>query len=81
MIIKFKNMSDYYKVPRQANWNFNPDKKNNWKLSRSKLDLFLQCPRCFYLDNRLGIKRPPGFPFNLNSAVDHLLKKEFDPVR
>jgi len=71
-------MSDYYKIPRQANWNFNPKKKTNWKLSRSKIDLFLQCPKCFYLDNRLGIKRPPGFPFNLNSAVDHLLKKEFD---
>ncbi|MFH1433657.1 MAG: PD-(D/E)XK nuclease family protein [Candidatus Uhrbacteria bacterium] len=25
-----------------------------------------------------GIGRPPGFPFNLNSAVDFLLKKEFD---
>ncbi len=71
-------MSDYYKIPRGSNWNFNPEKKNNWKLSRSKLDLFLNCPRCFYLDNKLGIKRPPGFPFNLNSAVDHLLKKEFD---
>ena len=38
----------------------------------------MECPRCFYLDNKLGIKRPPGFPFNLNSAVDALLKKEFD---
>jgi len=72
-------MSEYYKVPRGANWNFDPKrKKNNWKLSRSKLDLFIECPRCFYLDNRLGVKRPPGFPFNLNSAVDTLLKKEFD---
>lgn len=71
-------MSDYYKIPRQASWNFNSEKKNNWKLSRSKLDLFMSCPRCFYIDNKLGIKRPPGFPFNLNSAVDHLLKKEFD---
>jgi len=26
----------------------------------------------------LGTARPPGFPFNLNSAVDALLKKEFD---
>jgi RecB family exonuclease len=26
----------------------------------------------------LGIGRPPGFPFTLNSAVDYLLKKEFD---
>jgi hypothetical protein len=38
----------------------------------------MQCPRCFYLDRRLGIGRPPGFPFALNSAVDSLLKKEFD---
>jgi len=72
-------MSEYYKIPRGANWNFDPKgRKNNWKLSRSKLDLFIECPRCFYLDNRLGVKRPPGFPFNLNSAVDALLKKEFD---
>ena len=33
---------------------------------------------CFYLDARLGVARPPGFPFALNSAVDALLKKEFD---
>ena len=51
------------------------------KLSRSKIDLFLNCPRCFYLDIKKGIKRPPGFPFNLNSAVDTLLKKEFDRHR
>jgi len=31
-----------------------------------------------YLDRRLGVDRPPGFPFALNSAVDTLLKKEFD---
>ena len=49
-----------------------------FKLSRSKIDLYLNCPRCFYLDRRFGVGRPKGFPFNLNSAVDHLLKKEFD---
>lgn len=68
-------MSDYYKIPRKSNWNYGG---SQWKLSRSKIDLFLNCPRCFYIDNKLGIKRPPGFPFNLNSAVDALLKKEFD---
>ncbi len=52
-----------------------------FKLSRSKIDLFIECPRCFYLDRRLGVSRPQGFPFNLNSAVDHLLKKEFDAHR
>jgi len=49
-----------------------------FKLSRSKIDLFLNCPRCFYLDRRLGVGRPPMFPYTLNSAVDALLKKEFD---
>jgi len=68
-------MSQYYNIPRKAEWNY---KGSQWKLSRSKIDLFIECPKCFYLDNKLGIKRPPGYPFNLNSAVDTLLKKEFD---
>ena len=38
----------------------------------------MDCPRCFYVDNKLGVARPPGYPFNLNSAVDELLKREFD---
>ncbi len=41
----------------------------------------MECARCFYIDNKLGVARPPGFPFNLNSAVDALLKKEFDTHR
>lgn len=57
---------------------FDPQSKKPFKLSRSKLELFTSCPRCFYLDRRLGVGRPEGFPFNLNSAVDFLLKKEFD---
>lgn len=60
---------------------FEPASKEPFKLSRSKIDLFMECPRCFYLDRRLGVSRPQGFPFNLNSAVDHLLKKEFDVHR
>ncbi len=60
---------------------FEPASKAPFKLSRSKIDLFIECPRCFYLDRRLGVSRPQGFPFNLNSAVDHLLKKEFDAHR
>lgn len=57
---------------------FDPASKEPFKLSRSKIEDFLRCPLCFYLDRRLGVAQPPGFPFNLNSAVDHLLKKEFD---
>ncbi len=60
---------------------YDPKSKEPFKLSRTKIDLFIDCPRCFYLDRRIGIARPRGFPFNLNSAVDHLLKKEFDTYR
>lgn len=70
-----ESMSQYYKPHRNPGWNYGGDR---WRLSRSKIDLFTECPRCFYIDNKLGTARPPGFPFNLNSAVDALLKKEFD---
>ncbi|MEK7187876.1 MAG: PD-(D/E)XK nuclease family protein [Patescibacteria group bacterium] len=70
-------MSSYYNPKRVRNL-FVPHSKVPFKLSRSKIDLFLNCPRCFYLDRRLGVGQPPGFPFSLNSAVDKLLKKEFD---
>lgn len=60
---------------------YRPGQKTPYKLSRSKIELFMQCPRCFWLDNRLKIKRPNGPPFRINSAIDELLKKEFDVYR
>jgi len=60
---------------------FDPASPKPFALSRSKVELFLDCPRCFWLDRRLGIARPSGPPFNLNSAVDQLLKNEFDRYR
>ncbi len=73
-------MSEFYKPKRTRNL-YNPSAEKPFKLSRSKIDLYVDCPRCFYIDRRLGTGRPPGFPFNLNSAVDELLKKEFDSYR
>lgn len=74
-------MAEYtkrYNPDRGADWNYGG---KNWRLSRSKIDLFMECPRCFWVDNKLGTKRP-GFPsFNLNIAVDELFKKEFDVHR
>lgn len=70
-------MSQYYSGKRTKNI-FDPLSKEPFLLSRTKLDNFLRCPRCFFLDRRLGVDQPPGYPFNLNSAVDTLLKKEFD---
>ena len=60
---------------------FNHQDTKPFKLSRSKIELFCECPFCFYLDRKLGVAQPGGLPFNLNSAVDHLLKKEFDLYR
>ncbi|MES2202792.1 MAG: PD-(D/E)XK nuclease family protein [Patescibacteria group bacterium] len=71
-------MSQFYKPNRNPNYNYGGER---WTLSRSKIDLFMECARCFYLDNKLGVARPPGYPFNLNSAVDALLKKELDAHR
>ena len=51
------------------------------KISRSKLELSIDCPQCFWLDLKRRVGRPPGFPFTLNNAVDHLLKEEFDGYR
>jgi CRISPR/Cas system-associated exonuclease Cas4 (RecB family) len=41
----------------------------------------MQCPRCFWLDVRLKIRRPDGPPFQINKAIDELFKKEFDNYR
>lgn len=74
-------MSEYvsrYNPNRGSDWNYGGAK---WRLSRSKIDLYQECPRCFYLDNTLGTKRPNFPPFNLNNAVDELFKKEFDQYR
>jgi CRISPR/Cas system-associated exonuclease Cas4 (RecB family) len=70
-------MSKYYRGKRSSNI-YDPNADKPFKLSRSKIDGFLNCPRCFYIDRRLGVDQPPGYPFNLNSAVDNLLKTEFD---
>ncbi|HYF28852.1 MAG TPA: PD-(D/E)XK nuclease family protein [Candidatus Paceibacterota bacterium] len=67
-----------YNPNRSADWNYGGHK---WRLSRSKIELYNECPRCFYLDNKLGTGRPRGPAFTLNIAVDALLKKEFDVHR
>lgn len=70
-------MNTYKRVRRS----YDPAAVEPYPMSRSKIDLFIECPRCFYLDRRFGISRP-GIPkFTLNMAVDTLLKKEFDLLR
>ncbi|MBU4274766.1 PD-(D/E)XK nuclease family protein [Patescibacteria group bacterium] len=51
------------------------------QLSPNSLNLYLECPHCFWLEKKMGIRRPPPYPYALNSAVDVLLKQEFDTYR
>ena len=71
-------MSYYYQRTRGL---YNPKSTEPFTLSRSKLELFTSCPRCFYMDCRFGLGRPSIAPYTLNSAVDTLLKSEFDLLR
>mgnify|MGYP006093528141 FL=1 len=52
-----------------------------FRISRSKFSNFLECKRCFYLERVKGLKDPRMPGWSLNSAVDDLLKKEFDEFR
>jgi CRISPR/Cas system-associated exonuclease Cas4 (RecB family) len=70
------SQNNYYR-----NTKYTPGQSEEYKLSRSKIELFMQCPRCLWLEARMGIKRPSGPPFSLNKAVDELFKKEFDSYR
>jgi CRISPR/Cas system-associated exonuclease Cas4 (RecB family) len=70
-------MGNFY----QRSLPYTPGQSTPYKISRSKIDLFMQCPRCFWLDVRLGIKRPSSPPFQINKAIDELFKKEFDSYR
>lgn len=73
-------MQSQYKAQRSRNLYKVGDIKP-YKLSRSKIEDFLACKRCFYLDRKCGTDKPPMYPYTLNNAVDKLLKKEFDTYR
>lgn len=60
---------------------YKPGQKDIYKLSRSRIENFIRCPRCFWLAQRLKIDQPSTPPFLINSAVDELLKTEFDGYR
>jgi len=77
---KKKIYKSKYNPQRKRNL-FSPTSIKPYKLSRSKIDSYLKCPRCFYLDRRCGVTPPGSYAYTLNNAVDVLLKKEFDQYR
>src|SRR3989344_4022609 len=60
---------------------FDPSSNEPFTISRSKIERYLECSRCFWLEARYGIGRPDTPPFTLNNAVDELFKREFDTRR
>ena len=60
---------------------FDPTNPQPYELSRSKVEAFIRCPACFWLDRVAGVKFPTFPPFNLNSNTDKLLKRDFDSFR
>lgn len=50
------------------------------KISRSGVEKYLECQRCFVLQYVHKVKLP-SLPFTLNTAVDNLCKNEFDCFR
>ena len=50
-------------------------------LSPTKLNLFSECRKCFWLEQNKGIKRPAGLFPSLPRGIDSVLKKYFDSYR
>tara|TARA_Y100001958_G_C21176241_1_gene506991 strand:+ start:1190 stop:1345 length:156 start_codon:yes stop_codon:yes gene_type:complete len=40
------------------------DLVKSFKLSRSKVDLYLSCQHGFFIDRKLGVGHPQGFPYS-----------------
>ena len=60
---------------------FKPDHPAPYELSRSKVETFISCKACFWLEKLCGVK-PPEIPsFTLNTTTDILLKRDADAVR
>ena len=60
---------------------FDPQSNEPFAISRSGLEQFMRCPRCFYQHQRLGVSPPKMVPLTLAVATDALLKNEFDAIR
>jgi hypothetical protein len=73
-------MENQYKAQRSKNI-FPAEHNKPYKLSRSKIEAFMSCKRCFFLDRKCGTLQPPMYPYTLNKAVDKLLKASFDKCR
>jgi len=66
---------------KQVKSRYKPNSGKKTRLSRSQIEAFIACQTCFWKSHKKGIKAVPSPGFSLNSAVDALVKKEFDIYR
>ena len=57
---------------------FDVNRIEPYELSRSRIENFIKCPACFYMQQVERIEFPSIPGFNINEATDILLKKDFD---
>lgn len=60
---------------------YDPGNSEPYELSRSRVENFVKCPACFFMQQIEGIKFPSIPGFNINEATDVLLKRDFDKCR
>ena len=60
---------------------FDINRTEPYELSRSRIENYINCPACFYMQQVEGIEFPSIPGFNINEATDILLKKDFDKFR
>jgi hypothetical protein len=58
-----------------------PSVSSDIRLSPSALNLFLECPVCFWLEKARGLKRPRGIFPSLPGGMDRVIKAYFDGWR
>lgn len=51
------------------------------RLSPSKINAFLDCPRCFWMEHNRGLKKPRGIMSSLPGGIDGLVKTYMDGHR
>ena len=60
---------------------FDPNNPAPYELSRSRIENYVRCPACFYLQQVKAVPFPSIPGFNINEATDVLLKRDFDKYR
>ena len=68
-------------VSKRHRGKFDPTNPNPYELSRSRIENFIKCKACFWLEQIHKVKPPEMPAFTLNTTTDILLKRNSDTVR